>query len=374
MTLSIPKHALWPRWWRHTNAQEVDKLQRQASQDAAIQIELDLRRTLPGTFPDNQRDALRRVLRAYAAYNPNVGYCQGMNFIAAVPLLLAFTEADAFLCLRYMVEEVCPDYHGVSLGGYFRDAAVLDALVSQLLPEIHGDFLELDIPFDMLVTDHLLTLSSRTWPLHAVARLWDVILMEGSSALWASFLALLHVYFNKAVSDSKSACTQSDEISTDIAGRFLELSRTHITHDIDVVVQYTRRFIPLLRGDIDGENKQSGLVERLRSQFSLSSEESSPKDAKATRLENKENVGTNDNGALEIIVEARLQMEDGSSQLLRMGILDQPKAIARRFIEEQSLDKSYVPGLAAWLKKIEADAVEYPVKIQGSFKDICISN
>merc|ERR1712194_121148 len=127
---------------------------------------------------------------------------------------------DAFLCLRYMVEEVCPDYHGVSLGGYFRDAAVLDALVSQLLPEIHLELMELDIPFDMLITDHLLTLSARTWPLQAVARLWDIILMEGSPALWASFLALLQVYFQQAVSDSRAASTQSDEIPTDVAGRF----------------------------------------------------------------------------------------------------------------------------------------------------------
>merc|ERR1712118_237593 len=97
--------------------------------------------------------------------------------------------------LRYIVEEVCPDYHGSSLGGYFRDSAVLDALVSQLLPEVHVELVSLDIPFDMLATDHLLTISARSWPLRAVARLWDVVLMDGSAALLASFLALLQTYF-----------------------------------------------------------------------------------------------------------------------------------------------------------------------------------
>jgi len=372
----ITRHALWPRWWRHPNIGEVEELQGQASNASTVQIDLDLRRTLPGTFPDNQRDALRRVLRAYAAYNPNVGYCQGMNFIAAVPLLLAFSEVDAFLCLRYMVEEVCPDYHGVSLGGYFRDAAVLDALVSQLLPEIHHDFLELDIPFDMLITDHLLTLSARTWPLHAVARLWDVILMEGSPALWASFLALLQVYFKRAVSDSSTACTQLDEVSIDIAGRFLELSRSGIASDIDVVVQHTRKFIPLVRGDVtgSGSNTPGGLVEKLRAQFSVPCEGSPSKDSKSKpSFQNKNVVVASDNGSLEVLIEASLKLEDGSTQVLTMGIVDQPKAVARRFIEEHSLDKCYTTSLAAWLKKIEADAVEYPVKIQGNMKEILFS-
>ena len=60
-------------------------------------IERDLNRT----FPDNihfQKDAsgseektlvpsLRRVLFAYSLYNPQVGYCQSMNFLAGLLLL-----------------------------------------------------------------------------------------------------------------------------------------------------------------------------------------------------------------------------------------------------------------------------------------------
>lgn len=59
------------------------------------QIDLDVGRT----FPTNKLfrsgpglDKLRRVLRAFAAYNPDVNYCQSMNFLAAI--LLVFIPED----------------------------------------------------------------------------------------------------------------------------------------------------------------------------------------------------------------------------------------------------------------------------------------
>ena len=67
-------------------------------------IDLDVRRT----FPDNPRltaefvAKLRRVLLAYARRNPEVAYCQGMNFVAASVLLFLEEEEAAFwLCLLY---------------------------------------------------------------------------------------------------------------------------------------------------------------------------------------------------------------------------------------------------------------------------------
>ena len=48
---------------------------------------------------------LQRVLRAYAAYDPEVNYCQGMNFLAALLLIWMPSEAEAFGGLVVLMQE-----------------------------------------------------------------------------------------------------------------------------------------------------------------------------------------------------------------------------------------------------------------------------
>ncbi|KAK6925174.1 Rab-GTPase-TBC domain [Dillenia turbinata] len=57
----------------------------------------DLPRTFPGhpALDEDGRNALRRLLTAYARHNPFVGYCQAMNFFAGL-LLLLMPEENAF--------------------------------------------------------------------------------------------------------------------------------------------------------------------------------------------------------------------------------------------------------------------------------------
>ena len=71
------------------------------------QIDKDLHRTFPGhpAMDAAGRAALRRLLGAYARRNPAVGYCQGLNFIAATFALL-MGEEDAFWCLAAVVENL----------------------------------------------------------------------------------------------------------------------------------------------------------------------------------------------------------------------------------------------------------------------------
>ncbi|GBF87851.1 hypothetical protein Rsub_00563 [Raphidocelis subcapitata] len=75
--------------------------------EAGDDIDKDLGRTFPGTrrFAGAEgQAALRRVLRAYAALDPEVGYCQGMNFVAAL-LLSYLPEPQAFGALVVLMED-----------------------------------------------------------------------------------------------------------------------------------------------------------------------------------------------------------------------------------------------------------------------------
>ena len=75
-------------------------------------IERDVARTFGGIGKfDSQRarDRLRRVLGAYAMHDPEVGYTQGMNFLAGFALLYVEDEADAFALLVRIMHS--PRYH-----------------------------------------------------------------------------------------------------------------------------------------------------------------------------------------------------------------------------------------------------------------------
>jgi hypothetical protein len=79
----------------------------------------DLTRTFPGheVFESpNGRAGLKRVLIAYANRNRKLGYCQGMNFIAAV-LTLYYPERDAFWMLVHIVEKMLPHYFDSNMLG-----------------------------------------------------------------------------------------------------------------------------------------------------------------------------------------------------------------------------------------------------------------
>lgn len=98
------------------------KLENKVLDPSEKQIELDLLRTLPNNrhFENLESEGierLRRVLLAYSLHNPSVGYCQGLNRLAAVALLF-LPEEDAFWCLVAIVEVIMPkDYYGRNLLG-----------------------------------------------------------------------------------------------------------------------------------------------------------------------------------------------------------------------------------------------------------------
>lgn len=75
------------------------------------QIAMDINRTLTDNIfyrkgPGVQK--LKQVLVAYSRRHPAVGYCQGMNMIAASLLLIMPSEEDAFWVLCSIIEKILP--------------------------------------------------------------------------------------------------------------------------------------------------------------------------------------------------------------------------------------------------------------------------
>ena len=77
------------------------------SSDASVfesiyQIDADLSRTHVEEENEEYNAKLRRVLVAYSLHNPSIGYCQGMNYIAA-RLVSCMSEEEAFWMLIHLL-------------------------------------------------------------------------------------------------------------------------------------------------------------------------------------------------------------------------------------------------------------------------------
>merc|ERR1719161_305709 len=106
-------------------------------------IRADACNTFPAEqhFGANHQECLVRVLNAYANHNQNVGYCQGLNFIAGLLLLVSKDEKGAFGVLVSLMSHI-----GLS-GFYAENQQLLHAYTStwekglaQKMPELSAHF------------------------------------------------------------------------------------------------------------------------------------------------------------------------------------------------------------------------------------------
>ena len=176
-----------------------DDLVAKGVEDAVIvaQISMDVHRTLTDNifFRNGPGVAkLNDVLHAYARHNPDIGYCQGMNLIAASLLLIVPTAEDAFWLLTSMIEKILPPhYFDHSLLASRADQQVLRAYVAQLLPRLSAHLDELSIELEALTFQWFLSVFTGCLSAEALFRVWDVVLCtnDGSTFLFQVALALL---------------------------------------------------------------------------------------------------------------------------------------------------------------------------------------
>ncbi|KAM0875605.1 hypothetical protein ACQ4PT_036714 [Festuca glaucescens] len=160
------------------------------------QIEKDLPRTFPGhpALDEDGRNALRRLLTAYARHNPSVGYCQAMNFFAGL-FLLFMPEENAFWALVGVIDEYFEGYYTEEMIESQVDQLVLEEVVRERFPKLakHTDILGVQVTW--VTGPWFLSIFINMLPWESVLRVWDVILFEGNrTMLFRTTLALLDLY------------------------------------------------------------------------------------------------------------------------------------------------------------------------------------
>ncbi|KAJ4938514.1 hypothetical protein JOQ06_003129 [Pogonophryne albipinna] len=162
---------------------------------ASKQIELDLLRTLPNNKHYSSPSAggiqkLRNVLMAFSWRNPDIGYCQGLNRLAAIALLYLDQE-DAFWCLIAIVEVFMPrDYYTKTLLGSQVDQRVFKDLMCEKLPRLHVHFEQYKVDFSLITFNWFLVVFVDSVVSDILFKIWDAFLYEGPKIMFRCALAL----------------------------------------------------------------------------------------------------------------------------------------------------------------------------------------
>ncbi|XP_070763533.1 TBC1 domain family member 2B [Enoplosus armatus] len=168
---------------------------REKPNPASKQIELDLLRTLPNNKHYSSPSAggiqkLRNVLVAFSWRNPDIGYCQGLNRLAAIALLYLDQE-DAFWSLIAIVEVFMPrDYYTKTLLGSQVDQRVFKDLMSEKLPRLHAHFEQYKVDFSLITFNWFLVVFVDSVVSDILFKIWDAFLYEGPKIIFRFALAL----------------------------------------------------------------------------------------------------------------------------------------------------------------------------------------
>merc|ERR1719195_460361 len=89
-----------------------------------------------------------------------------------------------------------------------------------------------------------------------------------------------------------------------------------------------------------------------------------------TETDNTMPDGGDEQIPLTILIQAQIRVEDGNVHTLYVRAADRCKEVARRFVQEHALKAWFEEPLTTWLKKVEADADKFPVKIEADLMEI----
>lgn len=158
--------------------------------------------------------------------NPTIGYCQGMNNLTAMLLLIYTSEEDAFWVLVCMIEvrdhchsrepvadpakcsqNILPqDYYTSQLLVSQADQRVLSSLMQKLYPTLYDKMDELGVELPALTFGWFLSLFTDALPVQTLLRVWDLLFVFGTVMLFRVALAIFALH-EKELVECDSAST-----------------------------------------------------------------------------------------------------------------------------------------------------------------------
>ncbi|ORZ31013.1 rab-GTPase-TBC domain-domain-containing protein [Catenaria anguillulae PL171] len=181
----------------------ADKLERSGLMESLLQrpplsiydqIDKDIGRTYPHhvLFKDPTSPGqvqLASVLKAYAQYNPQVGYTQGMNFITGLLLLHMPPEEALNTLIALMTTHQFP-HHSHDLSHMHAACALFDMILAKYLPDLAKYLADNDVQAVMYLPRWWMS-GFEVCPWGCRVRIWDWVIVDGFTGFCKASVALL---------------------------------------------------------------------------------------------------------------------------------------------------------------------------------------
>ncbi len=183
---------------------DYDRITEKVKKEAPLQkgiddiILMDVSRSFTSN-KDIKPAALINILRTYAYYNPEVEYCQGMNFIVGYLYLLLQDEGAAFKFLKAIIERYSMDQLFTEnvplLKKYFYQ---MDRLMSFHFPQLTAHFRNEGVSASFFTSAWFITLFTYSLqfakegrPSETLLAMWDAFLLWGWKAIFKSGMFII---------------------------------------------------------------------------------------------------------------------------------------------------------------------------------------
>ena len=148
----------------------------------------------------NGKKMLYNILAALAFIRPEIGYCQGMNFIAGALINSMDNEEKCFWIFLAFIDNFDMNFlYLKNMPDYSIRVYQLNFYIKEYFPELSQHFKKNQINPDVFFSKWILTIFSNYLPFEVLYKVWDVFILEKWKAIFKFSLMILNSMKDKLI-------------------------------------------------------------------------------------------------------------------------------------------------------------------------------
>jgi len=168
---------------------------------------------------------LINILSALAFIRPEIGYCQGMNFIAGALIDLIEEEEKVFWIFLSFIDNIDMNLlYLKNMPDYSIRLFQLNYFIKLYFPELFNHFKKSQITPDLIFSKWILTIFANYLPFQTLYKIWDLFIIDKWKAIFKISIILLDTMKEKLLSfDLNQFCVfiKSKEIKESVQYKYI---------------------------------------------------------------------------------------------------------------------------------------------------------